>query len=138
MYVYGMCKCVREGPHACEHTEASGGGWKPHFTILWCIPWVGGLFLNFLPLFPWFCGTGAHAAASGSLYGFWESQPHVYKTSALIPDPSFQSLNLNLISHDAYETNITKLHTDPNRNYDAPQPRAVEGKIWLSWGDEQA
>lgn len=98
-----------------------------YHSLMYSLSW--GLFLNFLPLFPWFGGTGAHAAASGSLYGFWESQLHVYKTSALIPDPSFQSLNLNLISHDAYETNITKLHTDPNRNYDAPQPRAVEGKI---------
>lgn len=94
-----------------------------------------GSLLNFLSLFPWFGGTdafgstGAHAAASGSLYGFWGSQLHVYKTSALTPDPSFQSLSLNLISHDAYETNIMKLHMDPYRNYDAPQPRAVEGKI---------
>lgn len=84
-----------------------------------------------------FGGTGAHAAASGSLYGFWGLQLHVYKTSALTPDPFFQSLSLNLISHDAYETNIMKLHMDLYRNYDAPQPRAVEGKIWLSWGDEQ-
>lgn len=56
-------------------------------------------------------------------------QLYVYKTSALTPNPSFQSLNLNLISHDAYETNITKLHTDLYRNYDTPQPQAVVGKI---------